>query len=53
MNYLNEEDMNQKVDLKVWNRLFKYAMRHKGLVIGIVVCLFLVSFILYRFPLLF
>ena len=50
MNYLNEEDMNQKVDLKVWNRLFKYAMRHKGLVIGIVVCLFLVSFIDVLYP---
>ena len=50
MNYLNEEDMNQKVDLKVWNRLFKYAMRHKWLVIGIVVCLFLVSFIDVLYP---
>lgn len=51
MNYLQEEDFNQKVNLGTWKRLLKYALRHKGMLFTIISSLFVSSFVDILYPL--
>ncbi|MBQ6004457.1 MAG: ABC transporter ATP-binding protein [Clostridia bacterium] len=51
MNYLQEEDFNQKVNLGTWKRLLKYALRHKGMLFTIIFSLFVSSFVDILYPL--
>ena len=50
MNYLQEEDYNQKVNLKIWKRLLKYALRRKWLVAGLLASLFVSSLMEVIYP---
>ena len=51
MNYLQEEDFNQKVNLGTRKRLLKYALRHKGMLFTIISSLFVSSFVDILYPL--
>ncbi|MCL2671905.1 MAG: ABC transporter ATP-binding protein/permease [Clostridiales bacterium] len=51
--YLEEQDFSEsKVDLRVWARLYRYALRHTGLLISIVAAILLVATLDVCYPLL-
>ena len=33
---LKEEEFSKKIDLKIWKRLLRYALRYKGIFIGVI-----------------
>lgn len=45
MSYIKEEEFTKKVDFNVWKRLLQYALRWKKLLSGVILCLFVVSFV--------
>lgn len=52
MNYIQEDDFNnKKVDINIWKRLVKYALRSKKLLAAVIACLFVVSFVDILYPL--
>lgn len=51
--YLEEQDFSvSKVDLRVWVRLYRYALRHKKLLASIIVSILAVAFLDACYPLL-
>ncbi len=52
MSYIKEEEFTKKVDFNVWKRLLQYALRWKKLLSGVILCLFVVSFVDILYPLL-
>lgn len=47
---LQEEEFNKKIDLKLWKRLFSYALRRRGVFAWIVILMVFVSFIDLVYP---
>ena len=54
MSYDNENDFNreEKMDAKLWKRLFRYAMRNRGLFVRILVSMLIVAVIDALYPIL-
>ena len=52
MSYIKEEEFTKKVDFNIWKRLLQYALRWKKLLAGVILCLFVVSFVDILYPLL-
>ncbi|MEG1559730.1 MAG: ABC transporter ATP-binding protein [Clostridia bacterium] len=49
---IEEQDYDKKVDLNIWKRLWRYAMRYKGLVFLLITVLILVALCDLAYPLL-
>ncbi len=47
---LKEQEFSQKVDLRIWKKLFRYALRYKGLVIRTIIALLFVAAIDIIYP---
>ena len=52
MKGIEEQEFDQKIDFSIWKRIIRYAMRHKGIVIGICSIMIVVSAIDIVYPLL-
>ena len=42
-NGIQEQEFDQKVDLNIWKRIIRYAMRYKRLVIALILTMLVVS----------
>ena len=47
---LQEEEFNKKIDLKLWKRLFRYALKHKIMFVSIIVLMLFVAFLDLVYP---
>lgn len=52
MKGIEEQEFDQRIDFSIWKRIIRYAMRHKGIVIGICSIMIVVSAIDIVYPLL-